>query len=160
MVSETLSIKPAPVSTVDIARRRDAAERFIERSGDGQALRTLATLNREQANWLERLRQAAASQTTLKVALGVFLGIVTAEAALALLRSDAVVGLLEDIDQGMSSPGDDGRPVAPEASGTEAGLEGITDSSASGVDFIIEGVEGALSDIGSLVEGLGESLLD
>lgn len=160
MVSETLSLKPASVSTVELARRREAAERFIERSGDGRALRTLASLNREPTHWLEKLREAAASQTTLKVALGVFLGIVSAEVALTLLRSDAVVGLLNDIDQGMNSPGDSGALLSAEATGIEVALEGIADTATGGIDVILDGVGEAVSDLGSLVESLGDSLLD
>lgn len=105
MASETLTLLSVPVSNIDLMQRRNAAERFVEQSGDGQSVRSMAAISRDRAGWFERLRAAAGSQTTLKLALGVFLGVVTAEAALALMRSDALDAVLARIDEGLRNLG-------------------------------------------------------
>jgi hypothetical protein len=158
--------------------RREAAERFLERSGDGLALRELARLRREREGWLDRLREAATSQTTLKIALGVFLGIVAAEAALSLMRSGAVTALLEELDARLAETG---FPSAPEGAGTahsavsdpstgrpEAGAFGAESQSdehhhsvdiAGEADFPIARVEEMFTEAESLIADLGDSLL-
>lgn len=108
MSGATLTLGPATPSSLELERRRQDAERFIERSGDGAAIRALGDLRRDPTDWDQRLRAAASSQHTLKIALGVFLGIVAAEAAIALLRSDAIQGVLDQIEAALKGSDADG----------------------------------------------------
>lgn len=98
MNAATLTLRQSPLSSVEIQQRQAAAERFIEQSGDGVAMRALGGLRRDPNGWFDRLKMAATSQTTLKLALGVFVGVIAAEAALALVRSSALDTALADID--------------------------------------------------------------
>jgi len=118
--SGTLTVGSQTLSTVEIAQRQAAAERFIEHSGSGTAVRALGELRRSPDSWLARLRALAASDTTLKVALGVFMGVIAAEAALAVLRTGALNPLLAEIDQALAEPLNPSEPpdvasVAPTA---------------------------------------------
>ena len=162
MNSHTLTLGRAPASTLEIAQRREAAERFIETSGDGQAIRSLAQLRREREGWFDSLRRAATHQTTLKVALGVFLGVVAAEAALALLRSDALGSVISDIEKALtrfdalpdpaplamdsgSAPG-----IAPgSAPGIESGIDSATDALSDAVSDAVEDATDFIADLGS-----------
>jgi len=101
--SGTLTVDGRTLSTVEIAQRQAAAERFIEHSGSGTAVRALGELRRSPDNWLSRLRALAASDTTLKVALGVFMGVIAAEAALGVMRSGAINPLLAEIDHALAA---------------------------------------------------------
>ena len=102
--SGTLTVGNRTLSTVEIGQRQAAAERFIEHSGSGTAVRALGELRRSPDSWLDRLRALAANDTTLKVALGVFMGVIAAEAALAVLRSGALNQRLAEIDQALAAP--------------------------------------------------------
>jgi hypothetical protein len=120
MNSGTLTVARHPLSTVELRQRQEAAERFIEQSGDGQAIRALGPLRRSQDTWFERLKAAASSQTTLKIALGVFLGVIAAEAALAALRSNTVQSLINEIDALLSPETDPNSHPALEMDGLES----------------------------------------
>lgn len=117
MSSGTLTVGGQTLSTVEIAQRRVAAERFIEQSGSGSAVRALGELRRSPDSWFDRLRALATSDATLKVALGVFMGVIAAEAALAVLRSGTLDRLVAEIDTALAEPLS---PSAP-ASTTSAG---------------------------------------
>ena len=82
----------------EVEARRVAAERFIEASQDGAAIRALAEIRRDRAGYLERLGRFAARQPTLRIAFGVCLGLIAAEAVVAVLRSDTLRQLLVDLD--------------------------------------------------------------
>lgn len=120
MTNGTLAVNRQPLSPVELRQRREAAERFIEQSGDGQAIRALGPLRRFQDTWFDRLKAAAASQTTLKIALGVFLGVIAAEAALAALRSVTVQSLINEIDALLSPEMDPNSHPALEMDGLES----------------------------------------
>ena len=102
MSSGTLTVGGQTLSTVEIAKRRAAAERFIEQSGNGTAVRALGELRRSPDSWFDRLRALATSDTTLKVALGVFMGVIAAEAALSVLRSGALDRRVAEIDTALA----------------------------------------------------------
>jgi len=59
--SGTLTVGGQTLSTVEIAQRRAAAERFIEQSGSGTAVRALGELRRSPDSWFDRLRALAAA---------------------------------------------------------------------------------------------------
>ncbi len=99
-----LTIGGQTLSTVEIAQRQAVAERFIEQSGSGTAVRALGGLRRNPEGWFDRLKALATSDTTLKVALGVFMGVIAAEAALAVLRGGALDRLLAEIDHALAEP--------------------------------------------------------
>lgn len=141
MTNGTLTIARQPLSTIELRQRQEAAERFIEQSGDGQAIRALGPLRRSQDTWFERLKAAAASQTTLKIALGVFLGVIAAEAALAALRSDTVQSLINEIDS-LLSPALD--PVSHPAFEMD-GLESATQATPSGANLAHEPLADAIN---------------
>jgi hypothetical protein len=109
--SGTLTVGGQTLSTVEIAQRRAAAEHFIEQSGSGTAVRALGELRRSPDRWFERLRALATSNTTLKVALGVFMGVIAAEAALSVIRSGALDRLIAEIDAVLAEPVGPAAPV-------------------------------------------------
>ena len=154
MNSHTLTPGRAPASTIEIAQRREAAERFIETSGDGQAVRSLAQLRREREGWFDSLRRAATHQTTLKVALGVFLGVVAAEAALALLRSDALGSVVGEIEAALTRLDALPEPMPPSLdSGIESGID-------SGIDELTDPISDSVGDATEFIADLGSSLFD
>ncbi len=162
MNSHTLTLGRAPASTLEIAQRREAAERFIETSGDGHAVRSLARLRREREGWFDSLRRAATHQTTLKVALGVFLGVVAAEAALALLRSDALGSVISDIEKALTrfDALPDPAPLAMD-SGIESGIApGIGSGIDSATDALGDAISDAVEDATDFIADLGSSLFD
>jgi hypothetical protein len=141
MTNGTLTVARQPLSTVELRQRQEAAERFIEQSGDGQAIRALGPLRRSQDTWFDRLKAAAASQTTLKIALGVFLGVIAAEAALAALRSDTVQSLINEIDSLLSPEMDRVSHPALEMDG----LESATQATQSGATLAHEPLADAIN---------------
>ena len=144
----------AAASPLELERRRVAAERFIEQSGDGAAIRALAGLRRGGSDWLSRLRLAAGGHATLKLALGVFLGTIAAESALALLRSDLVESALDRIDQELTRLGDTAPLQSP------GPLDELTVAPESMADSLIDSAGGALSELGDALGSLGDSLFD
>jgi hypothetical protein len=128
--SGTLTVGGQTLSTVEIAQRRAAAERFIEQSGSGTAVRALGELRRSPDSWFDRLRALASSDTTLKVALGVFMGVIAAEAALAVLRSGALDRLIAEIDTALAEPLSPAAPADVASAGPvpEGGLISLFDT--------------------------------
>jgi hypothetical protein len=93
--------KPGP----DAETRRARAETLIESSGDGQAIRQLGQLRRDPRSWGTRLLDGAKHSLVLKVALGVFLGIVAAEAVEGMLKGDLLKSLAGQVDQAITDAG-------------------------------------------------------
>ncbi len=150
MSSATLTVGGQTLSTVELQKRRAETERFIEQSGDGQAIRELGRLRRHPDDWFAQLKAAATSQTTLKVALGVFLGVVAAELALSALRSDALQALIANIDTRM-----DLEPIAATPAETaghlqldETAIDSAADPTFSSVD------DGSDLDLGDVIDDL------
>lgn len=187
MASETLTLRSVPISSIELTQRRNAAERFVEQSGDGQSVRSMAAISRDRDGWFERLRAAAGSQTTLKLALGVFLGVVTAEAALALMRSDALGSALERIDESLRNFGAtqinnagvldpatsllDGTELADAAAkpadtpdgDMQAGSDGLAGAASdltAALGQLADGAVGSLEELGDTLGELGSSLFD
>jgi len=160
MNSVTLTLSPPQLSSLEIQQRRAAAERFIEQSGDGIAIRALGGLRRDPNGWFDRLKMAAASQTTLRLALGVFMGVIAAEAALALLRSDALAAALGNLDAALAAevsgaPGETLQPPGPVSFSSNASLD--SDALPPLEDSAI-GFDGDL-DLDSAIDGAIDSLL-
>lgn len=93
--------QPGPPSE----RMRVAAERVIEASGDGRAIRHLGSLRRDPSHWTETLIRLASESLVLKVALGVFLGIVAADAVRGLLKGDLLESLGSTVDGAIDEAG-------------------------------------------------------
>jgi hypothetical protein len=93
--------KPGP----DAETRRARTEIVILSSGDGQAIRQLGQLRRDPRSWGARLLEGAKHSLVLKVALGVFLGIVAAEAVDGVLKGDLLKSLAGQVDQAISDAG-------------------------------------------------------
>lgn len=176
--AEVRATQPVALSSpLETEWRREAAERFIEQSGDGAALRALAGLRRHRSNWFSQLRAAAGSQSTLKIALGVFLGMIAAESALALMRSDMLGSVLDRIDQELGRLSDALPPGTqePESQGLVEGLaeapEIMSESLMEGAQALLTGVSALtgvpaltavseLPDLGDALGNLGDSLFD
>lgn len=160
MNAATLTLRQPPLSSVEIQQRQAAAERFIEQSGDGVAMRALGGLRRDPVGWFDRLKAAATSQTTLKVALGVFMGVIAADAALALLRSGSLNTALADIDAALAG-GNSDAPVKPTQS---PGHVTLTDDTSLTSEAILPAETGATEfdvdgDLDSAIDGVMDSLL-
>ena len=169
MSGATLTVSREPVSTVDIRQRQAATERFIEQSGDGQAIRALGPLRRSPEGWLDQLKSAATSQTTLKIALGVFLGVVAAEAALAALRSDTVAALLGEIEAALQSAAGNAPAAAVESgafeaadplSGSDNAFENTPPVEAADAASASSFLEDAISPVVDALESTVEDVLD
>ena len=109
------------------AHRQAQAERFIEQSQDGVAIRTLATLRRQPQSFMQRLREAATHNQTLRLALGICAGIVAAEAITGLMRGPALDQAGAQVDawlQGVLPVSDAATP----SDGISAGLNSVVDT--------------------------------
>jgi hypothetical protein len=160
MNSVTLTISPPQLSSLEIQQRRAAAERFIEQSGDGVAMRALGGLRRDPNGWFDRLKAAATSQTTLKVALGVFMGVIAAETALALLRSDALDAALRELDAALADGVSD-TSAEPFQLHAPASFSGNTSLGSDALGPLDESVEefGGDVDLDSAIDAAIDSLL-
>lgn len=161
MNSGTLTVGRPVRSTVEIRERQAAAERFIEQSGSGTAVRALGELRRSPDGWLDRLKQLATSDTTLKVALGVFVGVIAAEAALTVLRSGMLDRLLADIDSALSatphpSVASDAPSALPILDGDGLSFVGTSDSTQAVEGDLTqnEGDDGSGFDLGAIIDDL------
>lgn len=94
---------PTPGAEYD--RLRGSAEALIEASGDGRAIRCLGTLRRNPRQWGPTILRLAAESPVLKVALGVFLGVLAADAVREFLRGDDAERLAIEVDQAISAAG-------------------------------------------------------
>lgn len=86
-------------------RMRTEAERVIEASGDGRAIRFLGQLRRDPRHWAETLIRLASESVVLKVALGVFLGVLAAEAVKGILKGDLLESLGQTVDGAIDEGG-------------------------------------------------------
>jgi hypothetical protein len=86
-------------------RRRLQAEQLIEASGDGRAIRMLGPLRRDPQGWGRTLLRNVAASPVLKIALGVFLGVLAADAVRALLQSGALDSLVDTVDAALREAG-------------------------------------------------------
>jgi len=159
MNSGTLTVGRQTLSTIEIRERQAAAERFIEQSGSGTAMRALGDLRRSPDGWFDRMRQLAASDTTLKVALGVFAGVIAAEAALAVLRSGVMDRLLADIDGALSATphtglGSDAPSALPMSDGGVLGFVDTSDETHEGDLTQNEGGDESGFDLGAIIGDL------
>jgi len=94
-----------PKSGPDSEARRLRAESLIESSGDGRAIRQLGLLRRDPRRWGTVLLNGARDSLVLKVALGVFLGIVAADAIRGVLQGDLLQSLADRVDQAIGEAG-------------------------------------------------------
>jgi hypothetical protein len=94
-----------PKPGLDAETRRLRAESLIESSGDGQAIRQLGQLRRDPRSWGARLLDGAKHSLVLKVALGVFLGVVAADGVNGVLKGDLLKSLAGQVDQAISDAG-------------------------------------------------------
>lgn len=94
-----------PRSGPEAARMRLEVERLIEASGDGRAIRRLGELRRDPVRWPQMLLRLAAESPVLKIALGVFLGIIAADAVRHLMQGDTLQTLGQGVDQAIAEAG-------------------------------------------------------
>ncbi len=115
-----------PRTGPEAERMRIEAERVIESSGDGRAIRRLGELRRDPANWTQTLLRMAADSPVLKIALGVFLGILAAEAVRGLMQGDLLDSLSQSVDREITAAGgvDALLSAASLTTGTESGTAG------------------------------------
>jgi hypothetical protein len=93
--------RPGPESEA----MRSQAERVIEASGDGRAIRQLGGLRRDPRAWGSRLIKLAADSPVLKIALGVFLGIIAADAVRGAHQGDLLQSLSAEVDAAIEGAG-------------------------------------------------------
>jgi len=101
---------PWPPPGLHDRRLRDQAERLIETSGDGSAIRTLGLLRRDPQTWVETVRRQIGQSTVLKLALGVFLGVIAAETVANLLSGEEAHQLAREVDRALVDVSDNDTP--------------------------------------------------
>lgn len=141
--------KPGPGSDA----LRSQAERVIEASGDGRAIRQLGTLRRDPQAWGVTLLKLAANSPVLKVALGVFLGIIAADAVRGVLQGDLLESLAGRVDQAIEQTGgaEALEMIASVETAADTAYEGAMMDEASSDDSL-PGWED--SELGDLTDGL------
>jgi hypothetical protein len=141
--------KPGP----DSDRLRSQAEGIIEASGDGRAIRQLGVLRRDPLAWGATLLKLAAASPVMKVALGVFLGIIAADAVRGMLQGDVLQSLADRVDQAIEQTGGTETLERVAAGGTmsEAAVEEAMMEAPSIDDSLPEGED---SELGDLTDGL------
>ena len=151
--------KSAPIETALRGQRLAQAERFIEQSQDGLAIRTLANLRREPQSFMQRLKEAASHNQTLRLALGICLGIVAAEAITGFMRGPALDQALNQVDAWLKGEG-----AADEAwAGGLAGAAMPAESMLSSATGMLTGtLEQALpaAEISTAIDSSVQSMLD
>lgn len=101
---------PWPPPGLHDRRLREQAERLIETSGDGSAIRTLGLLRRDPQTWVDTVRRQIGQSTVLKLALGVFLGVIAAEAVANLLSGEEAHELARHVDRALVDVSDNETP--------------------------------------------------
>lgn len=151
--------KSAPIETALRGQRLAQAERFIEQSQDGLAIRTLANLRREPQSFFQRLKEAATHNQTLRLALGICLGIVAAETITGLMRGPALDQALNQVDAWLQDEGAAGDAWAGGLVSAAMPAESML-SAATGM--LTDTLEHALpsADISSAIDSSLQSLLD
>ena len=81
------------------------AEAFIMRSGDSKAISTLQEMYRNPSRYRNILRSSAASNNVLKIALGVFSGMLAAEVAKAAISDYQMKNLISQLDKDFEKAG-------------------------------------------------------
>jgi hypothetical protein len=81
------------------------AEKIIMRSNDPAAINTLQRMRKEPSRYRDILRSGASGNAVLKTALGVFAGLIAAEAVRAAITDDQKESLLRQLDHNIDKAG-------------------------------------------------------
>lgn len=104
-VIDTPSVIPAPRLAQPGASEQSIVEDFILRSGDKKAISTLQEMRQDPSRYKEILRSGSAGNTVLRTGLGVFAGILAADAVKAAVTDYQRQGLLSQVDHEIAKEG-------------------------------------------------------
>lgn len=85
--------------------RIDAAEEFVLKSGDGEAIAALKRMQADPRQYEQRFKQAAKGNSVMRIALGVFTGMIAAELVTSAIYQHQLQEALAQFDMDLASMG-------------------------------------------------------